>query len=119
MKNPLPRIETAVPRTLHTQLEIVKAIRTLTGGDENDAAGRRREIADIRRDLDVLKRDFQNAGEEWLALVKAELATELEKYTPDQPRVPKGNHGGGQWASGSKAGSDASSASVLAVGESA
>jgi hypothetical protein len=36
MKPPLPRILSDVPRTLHVQLEIGKAIRTLTSQDEDE-----------------------------------------------------------------------------------
>jgi len=36
MKPPLPHILSAVPRTLHVQLEIAKAIRTLTLQDEDE-----------------------------------------------------------------------------------
>jgi hypothetical protein len=50
MKHPLPRIQTAVPRTLHAQLEIAKAIRTLAGQDEDGAQRWLTEIAAIRRD---------------------------------------------------------------------
>jgi hypothetical protein len=106
-----PRILTALPRTLHTQLEIAKAIRTLVAPDDDQQARRWTEIATIRRDLDWLAREVRKFGEEWPALVMAELQAELKKYSPDQPRVPKGNHGGGQWTSGSKAGTDAPSAS--------
>jgi hypothetical protein len=102
----------AVPRTLHTQLEIAKAIRTLAGPDEDQLLRQRRaEIAAIRRDLDVLVRDVRQLGEELPALVMAELLSELRKYSPEQPRVPKGDHDGGQWTSGSKAGADAPSTS--------
>jgi hypothetical protein len=102
-----PRILTAVPQTLHTQLEIAKAIRTLAGPDEDELLRQRRtEIAAIRRDLDVLARGVRKLAEELPALVMAELQSELKKYSPGQPRVPKGNHGGGQWTSGSKAASD-------------
>jgi hypothetical protein len=98
----------AVPRPLHTQLEIAKAIRTLAAPDQDELLLRRRaEVAAIRRDLDVLVRDVRKLGEELPALVMAELQSELKKYSPDQPRVPKSNHGGGQWTSGSKAGTDA------------
>jgi hypothetical protein len=98
----------AVPRPLHTQLEIAKAIRTLVGPDEDELLRQRRdEIAAIRRDLDVLVRDVRNLGEELPALVMAELQSELRKYSADQPRVPAGNRDGGQWTSGSKAGTDA------------
>jgi hypothetical protein len=90
----------AVPRTLHTQLEIAKAIRTLAGPDEDELLRQRRaEIAALRRDLDALVRDVRNLGEELPALVMAELQSELKKYSPDQPRVPAGNPDGGQWTS--------------------
>jgi hypothetical protein len=73
-----PRILTAVPDTLHTQLEIAKAIRTLAEPDQDELLRQRRaEIAAIRRDL--------------------ELLAALKKYSPDQPRVPEGNSKGGQW----------------------
>jgi hypothetical protein len=109
MKPPLPHGESAVPRTLHAQLEIAKAMRMLMAPDEDELLRRRRaEIAAIRGELEAIKRDFQKVGEECLALAKAELrATLAKKYNPDQPRVPKGNHGGGQWTSGNKAGTDA------------
>ena len=85
----------AVPRPLHTQLEIAKAIRTLVGPDEDELLRQRRdEIAAIRRDLDVLVRDVRNLGEELPALVMAELQSELRKYSADQPRVPAGNPDG-------------------------
>ena len=42
MKPPLPRIESAVPRALHAQLEIANAIRTLAGPDEDELLRQRR-----------------------------------------------------------------------------
>jgi hypothetical protein len=78
-----PRILTAVPQTLHAQLEIAEAIRTLAGPDEDELLRQRRgEIAAIRRDLDVLARGVRKLGEELPALVMAELQSELKKYTP-------------------------------------
>jgi len=108
MKPPLPHCESAVPRTPQAQLEIAKAIRTLVAPHDDEPLRQRRiELAAIRGELDAIKRDFQKAGEECLALVKAELrATLAKKYNPDQPRVSVGNPDGGQWTSGSKAGSD-------------
>jgi hypothetical protein len=103
-----PYRQSAVPRTLHTQLEIANAIRTLAGPDEDERLrARRAEIAAIRHDLEV-KRDFKKAGEECLAAVQAELRrlALAKKYNPDQPRVPVGNRDGGQWTNGSKVGSD-------------
>ena len=99
MKPLLPHSESAVPRTLHTQLEIAKAMRTLLAPDDDDLLRRRRaEIAAIRGELEAIKRDFQKAGEECLALVKAELRAALaKKYNPDQPRVTAGNSDGGEW----------------------
>ena len=102
-----PRRLGAVPRTLHTQLEIAKAIRTLAGPNADELLRQRRaEIAAIHRDLDALARGVRKLGEELPALVMAELQSELKKYSPDQPRVPAGNSDGGQWTSGSKAGGD-------------
>jgi hypothetical protein len=100
MKPPLPRTLSAVPKTLHTRLEIAKAIRALAGPDEDELLRQRRaEIAAIRRDLETLVSEIRKAGEECLALAKAELRTALKKYSPNQPRVPAGNSGGGQWTS--------------------
>ena len=105
MKPPLPRTLSAVPRTLHTQIEIAKAIRTLAGPDQDELLRQRRaEIAAIRRELEALPGEIRKAGEECLALAKAELLAALKKYSPDQPRVSAGNRDGGQWTSGSKAG---------------
>jgi hypothetical protein len=97
MKPPLPRIQSAVPQSLHTQLEIAKAIRTLTVPDEDEALRQRRaEIAALRRDLELLRRDVESFGANVLALAKAELCL-VQKYSPDQPRVPMGNPDGGEW----------------------
>jgi hypothetical protein len=88
----------AVPRTLHAQLEIANAIRALAGPDEDELLRKRRaEIVAIRRDLDALVRDVRKLGEELPALAKAELLAALKKYSPDLPRVPEGNSKGGQW----------------------
>ena len=110
MKPPLSHSESAVPRTPHAQLEIAKAMRTLIAPDDDEPLRRRRaELAAIRGELEAIKLDFQKAGEECLALVKAELRAALaKKYNPDQPRVSAGNRDGGQWTSGSGEGNDAS-----------
>jgi hypothetical protein len=114
MKPPLPHGESAMPRTLHAQLEIAKAIRTLLAPDDDEPLRRRRtEIAAIRGELEAIKLEFQKAGEECLALGKTELRAALaKKYNPDQPRVSAGNRDGGQWTSGSKAGSETPSVSA-------
>jgi hypothetical protein len=90
---------------LHTRLEIAEAIRTLAGPDQDELLRQRRaEIATIRRELEALPGEIRKAGEECLALAKAELQAVLKKYSPNQPRVPVGNRDAGQWTSGSKAG---------------
>jgi hypothetical protein len=111
MKPPLPRIESAVPRMLHAQLEIAKAVRTLTAPNGDDPLRQRRaEIAAIRQDLKALARQIPRAFKEASALVKAELRAALaKKYNPDQPRVPAGNRDGGQWTDGSEVGGETSS----------
>jgi hypothetical protein len=98
MKPSLPRTLSAVPQTLHVQLEIAKAIRTLARPDEDELLRQRcAEIAEIRRDFELLAADIRKAFEEAAALAKAELRAVLKKYSPDQPRVPAGNSQGGQW----------------------
>jgi hypothetical protein len=110
MKPPLPRIESAVPRALHVQLEIAKAMRTLTGPDERELARQRRaEIAAIGRDIELLAVDIRKAFESAATLAKAELRAALKKYNADQPRVPAGNPDGGQWTN---TGGDVSSATI-------
>jgi hypothetical protein len=111
MKPPLPHSESAVPRTLHAQLEIAEAIRTLMTPDDAEPLRRRRaELAAMRGELEAMKRDLHKAGEECQALVKAELRAALaKKYNPDQPRVPAGNRDGGQWTDGSEPESQISS----------
>jgi hypothetical protein len=89
MKPPLPRTLSAVPQTLHVRLEIAKAIRALAGPDEDELLRQRRaEIAAIRRDLEALSRDIREAGEEWLALAKAELRKSLKKRSSSRPMAP-------------------------------
>jgi hypothetical protein len=119
MKPPLPHSESAVPRTPHAQLEIAKAVRTLIVPGEDEPLRRRcAELAAIRGELEAIKREFQTAGEECLALVKAELRAVLARtYNPDQPRVPPGNRDGGQWTSeGETAGGPSAGQSNSATG---
>jgi hypothetical protein len=120
MKPPLPHSESAVPRTLHAQLEIAKAVRTLTAPNGDDPLRQRRaEIAAIRQDLEALAREIPRAFKEASALVKAELRAALaKKYNPDQPRVPAGNRDGGQWTSDGNTASEAlSDQSVRGIGD--
>jgi hypothetical protein len=117
MKPPLPRTLSAVPQTLHARLEIAKAIRTLARPDEDELLRQRRaEIAAIRRDLEALPREIRKAGEEFLALAKAELRKALKErdssrptlvkdYDPEEPRKPKYSPGGGEWTKDGGSGS--------------
>jgi hypothetical protein len=113
MKPPLPRIETAVPRLPRVQLEIAKAIRTLTAPDQDELLQRRlAELAFMRGELDEIKRDLHKAAQECLALVKAELRTyfdvrriseEIDKagFRSDQPRWRRGSGRiSGRWRGG-------------------
>ncbi|SEL99783.1 hypothetical protein SAMN04515666_106398 [Bosea lupini] len=59
-------------------------------------SARWREIVLLRRGLVSLKAQTR--------LLRHELA---RKYNPDQPRVPAGNTGGGQWTSGGGGGGPA------------
>jgi hypothetical protein len=108
MKPPPSHSESAVPRTLHAQLEIAKAIRMPMAPDDDTPLRRRRaELAAMRGELETMKRDLHKASEECLALVKAALRAALaKKYNPDQARVPAGNRDGGQWTSGGGVGSE-------------
>jgi hypothetical protein len=102
MKQPLPRILSAVPQTLHVQLEIAKAIRTLMAPAEDDPARRRAEIIAIGVELEAIKRDLHKVGEECLALIRVELQSyfdgqkiskDFDKagFRSDQPRWRKGS----------------------------
>jgi hypothetical protein len=102
MKPPLPRIESAVPQTLHVQLEIAKAMRTLFEPDDEELLRRRRaEIAALRSDLNALACDISKAFEAAAALAKAEFRAALGnsgaglaanrallKASPDDPKHP-------------------------------
>lgn len=66
----------------------------------------RREVADIGLLLDA-------ARVETLSLKRSLL---LRKYSPDQPRVPAGNSGGGQWTSGGGGGGGSGSVMDLGFG---
>jgi hypothetical protein len=109
MKPPLPRIESAVPRALHVQFEIAKAIRPLTGPDERELLRQRRAEIVLRRDLELLAADIRKAFEAAATLAKAELRAALKKYNADQPRVPAGDPDGGRWTN---TGGDVSSATI-------
>jgi|SRR5580692_11517339 hypothetical protein len=89
MKPSLPRTLSAVPQTLHARLEIAKAIRVLAGPDEDELLRQRRaEITAIRCDLEALPYEIRKAGEEFLALAKAELRKLLKERSSSRPMAP-------------------------------
>src|SRR5208282_2330153 len=100
-------LATAVPKRLDVRLEIVKAMRALAP-DQNEALRQRQaEIASIRRELEEIAQVICKLRRDAPALVLSELRK--YGYNPDEPRVPKGKPGGGQWTSGGGSGSSANS----------
>ena len=91
----------AVPPTLHTRMEIAKAIDSLTAKEADERTRQRAEIDVIRRDLEEIPGLLRRAFVEYRVL----MAAELKKYSPDQPRVPKGNADGGRWTNEGAGGS--------------
>jgi hypothetical protein len=87
MKPSLPRILSAVPRTLHVQLEIAKAIRTLAAPTQDQQVRQQTEPATTHTESELI------------AQIVRELILDLRKagFNPDEPRVPAGNSDGGQW----------------------
>jgi hypothetical protein len=87
MKQPLPRILSAVPKTLHVQLEIAKAIRTLMASSDDEQLRGKVELTADQDDRALV------------AQFVREILLDLRKagFNPDEPRVPAGNSKGGQW----------------------
>jgi len=106
LKSPL---QLTTPPTLEKQLEALAALRTLQAQDEELVRQRRAEIVALRRDFEVLQRDIAVLGHRLASDVRSDVLRML-KYSPGQPRVPKGSPEGGQWTS-----DDASSASPASV----
>jgi hypothetical protein len=113
MKQPLPRILSAVPQTLHVRLEIAKALHTLAGPTQDELLRSTRvEIAGLRRDLEALRHDIGKVFYEAAMRAKAELwqyfeprqiVEEIDKagFRQDQPRWPKGSGEiSGRWSGG-------------------
>jgi hypothetical protein len=87
MKPSLPRILSAVPQTLHVQIEIAKAIRALATPNQDQQVRRQTEPAAAYPEGELI------------AQIVRELILDLRKagFNPDEPRVPAGNPDGGQW----------------------
>jgi hypothetical protein len=97
-----------VPPTLEKRLEALAALRTLQAQDEELVRQRRAAIAALRRDFDKLQRDFAALRRRLGSDVRSDVLRTL-KYNPDQPRVPAGQSGGGQWTSEGGSGSSSDS----------
>jgi hypothetical protein len=85
-----------VPPTLEKRLEAFAALRTLLAQDEALYHQRRAEIAALRRDFEELRREVATIRPRLVAQVRSDVLRML-KYNPDEPRVPAGQSGGGQW----------------------
>jgi hypothetical protein len=93
-----------VPPTLEKRLEALAALRTLLAQDEELVRQRRAAIAAVRRDLEQMQREVGAIRPQLVAEVRADVLRML-KYSPDQPRVPKGSSHGGEWTSEDESGS--------------
>lgn len=86
------------PPTLDKQLEVLRAARTLLAQERDDADRRRRdEIAALRRRaVDLVVQQVEELRRE----LDPRLRSRVIRYNADESRVPRGDHGGGEWTSG-------------------
>ncbi len=92
--NPYRPQRLMAPPPPHARAEIAKALHALAIQDEAARrAHRDAEVRALRGDLEDIRELLRKALAEW----RFQLQAELRKYSPDQPRVPKGNPDGGQW----------------------
>ncbi len=104
------RIALVPPPTLEKQLEALRAACTVLAQENEAARWRREEIAAVRRgagELVVMHLELQRQYGEFVEWVQEErrrrdprLRSHVIKYNADEPRVPRGDHGGGEWTSG-------------------
>jgi hypothetical protein len=89
---------TDVPKELEVRLRIIEAVGEFAAQGEEARINRRwAEIAACRRELT----EVELAVQELKRACDPRLRSYVNKYTynPDEPRVPAGNAGGGQWTS--------------------
>jgi hypothetical protein len=119
-----PGIATVPPPTLAKQLEVLAAAHGLAAQDDEAVRWRREEIAAVRREVGELARLNQVLQRQWGELVQVDqeqrrrdprLRSPIIKYNADQPRVPAGEHGGGQWTSGGDGGAESDTRDVPAA----
>lgn len=98
-----------VPLTWEQRLEVGHAMRALAAQEKEWLRQRQADIAALRRDSELLRRDCSQIVKAIYQTCRGQLSTELRaeprRYHPDQPRVPAGNPDGGQWTSEGESGS--------------
>jgi hypothetical protein len=90
-------VATSVPKNPEVRREIIKAMQKLAEDDDEPLQRRRAEITSIRRDLAELAQDLAALRSGVPTLILSALSK--YGYSPDEPRLPAGNPGGGQWTS--------------------
>ena len=95
-----------MPRTWQAHLEIAKAIRTLAARDEEEQPRRHIEYA-----LPLNTRDLA-------AEIAREILQDLRKagFNPDEPRVPRGQPGGGRWTNDGTSGATRTPTATAGIG---
>ena len=81
------------PPTLEKRLEALQAARTVLA---QEYEWRRNEIAALRREAGELVETAQELRRQ----LDPRLRSHVIRYNADEPRVPLGEHGGGEWTSG-------------------
>lgn len=88
---------TAVPQNPEVWHEIFKAAQTLANDDEL-VRQRREEIASIRNELEIIRKEITELCRNGRSLILFELRK--YGYNPEESRVPKHHLGGGEWTDG-------------------
>jgi hypothetical protein len=109
---PLPRSLTAVPRDWHVHQEIAKAIQTLFAQIREQEARQPLQPAAAMREREMLKQIVRDIPRELAPVLHAELRK--RGYDPNEPRVPAGTHGGGEWTRDGPNGSESDNSRATA-----
>ena len=83
-----------MPQTSEVRHEIFKAAQRLAGESELTQQ-RREEIASIRNELELIRKDIAGLLRNGRSLILAELRK--YGYNPQEPRIPEHQTGGGRW----------------------
>lgn len=96
-----PRIATVSLKTLEKWRDVMEAMRALAAQEDGQIRQWQADVAALRRDLEVLRDTLPSLVMQSIDQARREcgllLRSHLQKYSPDQPRVPAGNRGGGEW----------------------